>query len=144
MKADCFAQIKKFLVSFITIINYLQLFGWIFCIFKYNSFLYNTHINGAYLNWLSIKALHGIFAFFKFKCFLIDLRAWSLFWTLQHNLSMCLLKFSSLSIISPSNSTSPNSPVVKVFTKSFWCWYDFFTEYRELKPFLGLLSWNWF
>ena len=46
---------------------------------------------------------------------------------------MCLLKFNSLSMVSRSNSTSSDSSIVKVYTESFWGWYDFL---------LSIMNWN--
>ena len=46
---------------------------------------------------------------------------------------MCLLKRSSLSMISPSNYTSLDSLNTKVLVKRFWGWYDFS---------LSIVNWN--
>lgn len=98
MNTGSFTQFKKELKRF----NWLIItFSVLYRInFKYNLFLKSAHINSTKFNWLWIYWLTIYFVFFKPKYFLICLRAWSLFWAFGHNLSICLLKSSTLSVVS--------------------------------------------
>ena len=97
---------------------------WILCIFEWVVLWQNIHIIGAWLNWLSIKALPNSLALSSFKYFLIALQAWCLtgqcginFWYVFDNLR--------LSIVIPSNWISTDTltiidPIFRLCFKRFF------------------------
>ena len=97
---------------------------WILCIFEWVVLWQNIHIIGAWLNWLSIKALPNSLALSSFKYFLIALQAWCLtgqcginFWYVFDNLR--------LSIVIPSNWISTDTltiidPIFRLYFKRFF------------------------